>query len=129
MGGHRFYDPTGSRFGVPTFPWRMAPDGYATRRQLRAAGLRPGGQDIAAQVLWHSRRYWRMGTSPVRVAYLYRIDLAKAVRPMTPAKWAALAKANTARQVCPECRTDAGYRIPTSLGMCVTCADSPQLAA
>ncbi|AGK78701.1 hypothetical protein SFUL_3783 [Streptomyces microflavus DSM 40593] len=129
MGGHCFYDPTGSRFGVPTFPWRMAPDGYATRRQLRAVGLRPGGQDIAAQVLWHSRRYWRKGTSPVRVAYLYRIDLAKAVRPMTPAKWAALAKANTARQVCPECRTDAGYRIPTSLGMCVTCADSPHLAA
>ncbi|MFI9190486.1 RRQRL motif-containing zinc-binding protein [Streptomyces californicus] len=129
MGGHRFYDPTGSRYGVPTFPWRMAPDGYATRRQLRAVGLRPGGQDIAAQVLWHSRRYWRKGTSPVRVAYLYRIDLAKRVRPMTPAKWAALAKANSARQVCPECRTDAGYRIPTSLGMCVTCADSPQLAA
>ncbi|WP_128818099.1 RRQRL motif-containing zinc-binding protein [Streptomyces sp. S063] len=129
MGSHRFYDPTGSRYGVPTFPWRMAPDGYATRRQLRAVGLRPGGQDIAAQVLWHSRRYWAKGTSPVRVAYLYRIDLAKTVRPMTPAKWAALAKANTARQVCPECRTDAGYRIPTSLGMCVTCADSPQLAA
>ncbi|MER8263020.1 RRQRL motif-containing zinc-binding protein [Streptomyces griseus] len=129
MGGHRFYDPTGSRYGVPTFPWRMAPDGYATRRQLRAVGLRPGGQDIAAQVLWHSRRYWAKGTSPIRVAYLYRIELAKTVRPMTPAKWAALAKANTARQVCPECRTDAGYRIPTSLGMCVTCADFPQLAA
>lgn len=129
MGSHCFYDPSGSRYGVPTFPWRMAPDGYATRRQLRAVGLRPGGQDIAAQVLWHSRRYWAKGTSPVRVAYLYRIDLAKTVRPMTPAKWAALAKANTARQVCPECRTDAGYRIPTSLGMCVNCADSPQLAA
>ncbi|MFC9173691.1 RRQRL motif-containing zinc-binding protein [Streptomyces sp. NPDC057107] len=129
MGSHRFYDPTGSRYGVPTFPWRMAPDGYATRRQLRAVGLRPGGQDIAAQVLWHSRRYWAKGSSPVRVAYLYRIDLAKTVRPMTPAKWVALAKANAARQVCPECRTDAGYRIPTSLGMCVSCADSPQLAA
>ncbi|MFI7291425.1 RRQRL motif-containing zinc-binding protein [Streptomyces anulatus] len=127
--GSRFYDPTGSRYGVPTFPWRMAPDGYATRRQLRSVGLRPGGQDIAAQVLWYSRRYWRKGTSPVRVAYLYRIDLAKAVRPMTPAKWAALAKANAARRICPECRTDAGYRIPTSLGMCVSCADSPQLAA
>ncbi len=101
----------------------------ATRRQLRASGLRPGGQDMAAQVLWYSRRYWRKGTSPVRVAYLYRVDLAKPVRPMTPAKWAALAKANAARRVCPECRTDAGYRIPTSLGMCVSCADAPGLAA
>ncbi|MFB7643569.1 RRQRL motif-containing zinc-binding protein [Streptomyces sp. NPDC056084] len=125
----RFYDPTGVRYGVPTFPWRMAPDGLATRRQLRARGLRPGGQDVAAQVLWYSRRYRRKGTSPIRVAYLYRLDRAKPVRPMTPAKWAALAKANAAQRVCIECRRDAGYRIPTSLGMCVTCADAPQLAA
>lgn len=129
MSGHRLYDPTGARYGIPTFPWRLAPDGFATRRQLRAAGLRPGGQDVAAQVLWYSRRYWRKGCSPLRVAYLYRIDLAKPVRPMTPGKWAALAKANAARRICPQCRTDAGYRIPTSLGMCVACADSPQLAA
>ncbi|MBT2524717.1 hypothetical protein J7E91_04540 [Streptomyces sp. ISL-99] len=129
MGSSRFYDPTGARYGVPTFPWRMAPDGLVTRRQLRSHELRPGGQDIAAQVLWYSRRYWRKGTNPIRVAYLYRIDLAKPVRPMTPAKWAALAKANAARRVCPECRTDAGYRIPASLGMCVPCADAPRLAA
>jgi hypothetical protein len=88
----RLWDPTGARYGVPTYPWRMAPDGFATRRQLRVSGLRPGGQHIAAQVLWYSRRYWSKGTSPIRVAYLYRIDLAKPVRPMTPAKWAALAR-------------------------------------
>ncbi len=29
---------------LPVFRWRLAPDGYATRRQLRAQGLRPGGQ-------------------------------------------------------------------------------------
>ncbi|MCX4513286.1 hypothetical protein OHA27_23800 [Streptomyces sp. NBC_01619] len=107
----------------------MAPEGLATRRQLRARGLRPGGQDVAAQVLWHSRRYWRKGTSPIRVAYPYRLDRAKPVRPMTPAKWAALAKANAAQRICPECRRDAGYRIPPSLGVCVPCADAPQLAA
>ncbi|MET9510059.1 RRQRL motif-containing zinc-binding protein [Streptomyces flavidovirens] len=118
----RLYDPDGTRYGIPTFPWRMAPEEYATRRQLRARGLRPGGQDVAAQVLWYSRRYWRKGTNPIRVAYLYRLDGAKPVRPMTPAKWAALAKANAAQQVCPECRRDAGYRIATSLGMCTTCA-------
>ncbi|MGW2508480.1 RRQRL motif-containing zinc-binding protein [Streptomyces scopuliridis] len=118
----RFWDPDGARYGIPTYPFRMAPDGLATRRQLRATGLRPGGQDIAAQLLWFSRRYRRPGRSPVRVAYLYRIDLALPVRPMTPAKWAALAKANAAQRLCTECRTDAGYRIPTSLGMCVTCA-------
>ncbi|MFG2130665.1 RRQRL motif-containing zinc-binding protein [Streptomyces sp. NPDC048751] len=101
---------------LPVYPWRLAPDGLATRRQLRASGLRPGGQDVAAQVERPRRR-----RGPL-VAYLYRIDAAKPVRPMTPAKWAALAKANQARRTCPQCRTDAGYVIPAALGTCVPCA-------
>ena len=52
------------------------------------------------------------------VAYLYRGDCAKRVRLMTPGKRAALAKAMCARRTCPQCRTDAGYVIPTSLGCC-----------
>ncbi|WP_405673059.1 hypothetical protein OG848_25890 [Streptomyces canus] len=109
---------------LPVFRWRLAPDGYATRRQLRALDLRPGGQDVAAQLERPRRR------RPPLVAYLYRVDLAKPVRPMTPARRAALAKANTARRTCPECRLDAGYVIPASLGMCATCAfpdNSPSL--
>ncbi|MGS2587073.1 RRQRL motif-containing zinc-binding protein [Streptomyces hebeiensis] len=120
----RFYDPDGSRFGLPTFPFRMAPDGYATRRQLRAAGLRPGGQPIAAQLLWHSRRYQRPGRPPVRYAYLYRIDRALPVRPMTARRAAALGRAMAARRTCPHCGRDAGYVIPTSLGMCVACHEA-----
>lgn len=58
------------------------------------------------------------------VAYLYRVDCAKPVRPMTAGRWAALASANRARRICPECRRDAGYVIPASLGACVPCADS-----
>jgi hypothetical protein len=110
------FDPDGERFGIPTYPWRYAPDDLATRRQLRTCGLRPGGQDIAAQILRPRRR-----REPL-TAYLYRVDLARPVRPMTPARWAALAKANAARRRCPECGRDAGYVIPTSLGACVTCA-------
>ncbi|MEV5971997.1 RRQRL motif-containing zinc-binding protein [Streptomyces sp. NPDC051921] len=106
-------DPTGATFGIPTYPWRYAPDGYATRRQLRARGLRPGGQPVAAQVMRRSRGR----KSGVLVGYLYRIDLAKPVRPMTSRKWGALA-----RRTCPQCRTDVGYVIPTSLGTCVPCA-------
>ncbi|MER6036512.1 RRQRL motif-containing zinc-binding protein [Streptomyces sp. NPDC001835] len=101
---------------VPVYRWRLAPDGYATRRQLRALGLRPGGQEVVAQLERPRRR-----RSPL-VAYLYRVDLAKPVRPMTPAKWSALARANAARRICPACRRDAGYVIPTSLGTCVPCA-------
>ncbi|MGC9381532.1 RRQRL motif-containing zinc-binding protein [Streptomyces sp. MH13] len=110
---------------LPVFRWHLAPDGYATRRQLRAQGLRPGGQEVAATLERPRRR-----RGPL-VAYLYRVDLAKPVRPMTPGRWAALAAANAARRICPECRTDAGYVIPASLGMCVPCAypepaDSPR---
>ncbi|MEV6208665.1 RRQRL motif-containing zinc-binding protein [Kitasatospora sp. NPDC051914] len=112
-----FWDPHGERFGLPTYPWRMAPDGYATRRQLRTRGLRPGGQPVAAQILWRSRR-----TKSVRAAHLYRADLAKPVRPMTEARWAALAAANRARRTCPACRRDAGYVLPAHLGTCLPCA-------
>ncbi|MFD7499961.1 RRQRL motif-containing zinc-binding protein [Streptomyces sp. NPDC059850] len=101
---------------LPTFGWRLAPDGYATLRQLRARGLRPGGQGVAAQLERPRRR------RPPLVAYLYRIDLAKPVRPMTEARWAALAKAMAARRTCPQCRVTRDYCISTSLGVCVTCA-------
>ncbi|WP_329338527.1 hypothetical protein OG252_23865 [Streptomyces sp. NBC_01352] len=116
LGYAKCFDPAGARYGIPTFPWRCVPDGYATLRQLRARGLRPGGQSVAAQAL---RPRFRRG--PL-VAYFYRLDCAKPVRPMTPAKWRALECANRARRTCPQCRTDAGYVIPTSLGVCVTCA-------
>ncbi|WP_374982807.1 RRQRL motif-containing zinc-binding protein [Streptomyces fradiae] len=101
---------------LPVYRWRLAPDGLATRRQLRARGLRPGGQPVAAQLERPRRR-----RGPL-VAYLYRIDLAKPVRPMTPSRAAALQRAMAARRTCPSCRRDAGYCIPPSLGMCVPCA-------
>ncbi|MFE0514828.1 RRQRL motif-containing zinc-binding protein [Streptomyces sp. NPDC058964] len=111
------YDPTGARYGVPTYPWRLAPDGFATRRQLRARGLRPGGQPIAAQVMRFNRR-----TRTPRVAFLYREDLALPVRPMTSRKWGALALAMLARRTCPKCQVTYSYCMPRSLGMCVLCA-------
>ncbi|MFF4300493.1 RRQRL motif-containing zinc-binding protein [Streptomyces sp. NPDC001601] len=110
------YDPTGSAYGVPTYPWKLAPDGYATRRQLRARGLRPGGQPVAAQVMRTNRR---AGTP--RVAYLYQVDRALPVRPMTSRKWGALALAMLARRTCPKCRLDVGYCIPRSHGICGLC--------
>ncbi|QDY77532.1 RRQRL motif-containing zinc-binding protein [Streptomyces qinzhouensis] len=121
----RCWDPTGAQYGIPTYPWRLAPDGYATRRQLRAEGLRPGGQPVAAQLMRRSPR--RPGG--VSVAYLYRVELALPVRRMTSRRWGALALAMLARRTCPQCRTDAGYVIPTSLGMCVTCAYPDQTPA
>ncbi|SBT52876.1 RRQRL motif-containing zinc-binding protein [Micromonospora narathiwatensis] len=110
-----FHDPDGARYGIPTYWWRGAPSGYATRRQLTAAGLRPGGQPIAAQVLWH-------GVGGTRAAYLYRVDLARPKRTATPAQRRAIAAALLARRTCPTCRQVRGYYIPRSLGECLACA-------
>jgi hypothetical protein len=110
-----FYDPTGARHGgTPTYPWRMAPEGLATKRQLLALELRPGGQPIAAQIVWVRR-------GKPAVAYLYRIDQAKPKRIPSLAQLHAIEKALAARRVCPDCGQDAGYTIPTSLGCCVDC--------
>ncbi|MFD7094329.1 RRQRL motif-containing zinc-binding protein [Streptomyces xanthophaeus] len=105
---------------LPVYRWRLAPDGLATLRQLRALGLRPGGQDVAAQLERHSIR---MGTL---FANMYRGEIAKPVRPMTPGRWAALAKADAARRRCPVCRDHLPYVIPTSRGMCNACHDFPE---
>ncbi|MFD8517654.1 RRQRL motif-containing zinc-binding protein [Streptomyces antimycoticus] len=118
------FDPAGACWGIPTYPWHFAPDdGLATRRQLRARGLRPGGQPIAAQVMRVNRR-----TGEVRVAYLYRVDRAKPVRPMTSRKWGALALAMLARRTCPRCELDVGYCIPRSRGICGLCIATEEQA-
>ncbi|WP_234019193.1 RRQRL motif-containing zinc-binding protein [Streptomyces sp. Tu6071] len=108
---------------LPVYRWKLAPEGLATRRQLRALGLRPGGQPVAAQLERPRRR-----RGPL-VAYLYRLDLARPVRPMTPRRAVALAKANQARRTCPVCGRDAGYVLPAHLGTCVPCADATGAAA
>lgn len=112
-----YWDPDGDRYGIPTFWWRGAPDGYATRRQLRVQGLCPGRQPIAAQVMWR-------GVGGERAAYLYRLDLARPKRTATAAVLVALAKAMRARRTCPTCRCMRPYVIPRSLGECVSCASS-----
>ncbi|OPG04057.1 RRQRL motif-containing zinc-binding protein [Microbispora sp. GKU 823] len=118
----RFWDPSGSRYGIPTYPWRMAPAHLLTRRQLTAAGLRPGGQGVQAQILWASRRH---GAPGVRAAYLYDMRFALPKRAATPAQREALAKANAARRTCPDCGRDAGYVLPRHLGTCLDCAQTP----
>ncbi|GAA3226048.1 RRQRL motif-containing zinc-binding protein [Actinocorallia longicatena] len=120
----RFMDPTGTRYGLPTWPWRMAPAHLLTRRQLTANGLRPGGQPIAGQILWGSRK-----PPYVRVAYLYDVRFALPKRTATPHQLAALDKANRARRTCPRCQLDAGYTLPTRYGCCLDCLTDWELRA
>ncbi|MFF0173192.1 RRQRL motif-containing zinc-binding protein [Micromonospora profundi] len=107
-----FYDPLGTRYGFPTFPYLTAPGGLATRRQLRAAGLRPGGHDPVAQILWRRGK---------RIAYLYRLDLAAPKRTATPAQREAIAKALLARRTCRACGLVKPYYIPRRYGCCLDC--------
>lgn len=114
MSYSRFYDPTGARHGgLPTYPYHYAPAGLATRRQLRAAGLRPGGQDIAAQILWRRGK---------RRAYLYRLDAAKPKRTATTRQLAAVYRALIARRTCTTCGQVKPYYIPRRYGECLDCA-------
>ena len=110
-----YWDPDGARYGIPTYWWQGAPRGLATRRQLRAVGLRPGRQPIAAQILWR-------GVGGTRTAYLYRVDLARPKRTATPAQLRAITAALTARRTCPTCHQVRPYYIPRSLGECLACA-------
>jgi len=114
----RYYDPDGKRFGIPTFPYHCAPRGYATRRQLRAMGLSPGGQDVQAQIMWR-RRGGREG-----VAYLYSLEHTKPKRTPTERQLEAIAKALAARRTCPSCAEVKDYCIPTSLGECWPCHEA-----
>ena len=100
---------------IPSYRYRLAPDGLITRRQLRAVGLRPGGVDPVAEIRW------RRGQ---RFALLYDTTQAQPIRPMTPGKWRALAAAMTARRTCPLCGQDRGYVIPRTLGTCVPCTET-----
>jgi hypothetical protein len=108
-----FYDPDGSRYGLPTYPYHWAPTGLLTVRQLRAQGLRPGGQQPAAQILWRRGK---------RVAYLYLASLALPKRTATPAQLTAIQAALRARRTCPACGQEKTYCIPRSRGECNDCA-------
>lgn len=113
-----FYDPEGTTFGLPTYPYRYAPEGLLTVRQLRAEGLRPGGQPIVAQIMWRHR-------NQRRVAYLYDRKLALPKRTASPLQQVAIALALEARMTCPTCKNRQEYYIRRSWGECADCHNEP----
>ena len=99
----------------PVHPWRQAPPGLATRRQLRAMRLRPGGHEPVGRIECRGGKRW---------AWLYRVDLALPVRPMTMAKEIALDKAMAKRQTCGSCGRRYFYCLPLkTVGACLECAE------
>ncbi|MBF6358316.1 hypothetical protein IU449_27845 [Nocardia higoensis] len=95
-----------------TYPWRAAPSHLKTRRQLRNAGLSPGGQDVAALMV-RQRRGRRL------VAHLFDIALARPKRTPSPAQLAAIEKATRTHQLRAAERrgyTATDLHTPTDLG-------------
>ena len=112
----RFLDPEGKKFGIPTFPWQMAPEGLATRRQLTNARLRPGGAPVVAQIMWDR------GGDEVGVAYLYELAAAVPKRPYTDGLARSVAAMLVARSTCAACGTVYDYCLPKSRD-CWRCQD------
>lgn len=73
------------------YPWHLAPAHLKTRRQLRAAGLQPNRQPVAALMVGR-RRGRRL------VAHLFDIAKAAPKKPPSPAQIAAAANAARAHQ-------------------------------
>ncbi|WP_020673860.1 RRQRL motif-containing zinc-binding protein [Amycolatopsis nigrescens] len=91
-------------------------DKLATKRQLRAMGLRPGGQDPVAVLYFRCRKACRL-----TFANLYLVEKALPVRPMTPARQAALDKAMAARRTCRECGETGYAELPKAGRTCEPC--------
>ncbi len=77
-----FCDPEAGHHPLPAYRYHWAPKGLMTRRQLRASGLRPGGQTPVAQILMHRNA---PGRTQRRVAFLYDTGKAKPNREAAPA--------------------------------------------
>ncbi|QYN23164.1 RRQRL motif-containing zinc-binding protein [Amycolatopsis sp. DSM 110486] len=107
----------GTWHGKPLMSHGIAPrDKLATRRQLRALGLRPGGQDPAAFLYFRCRK-----AAKIVHADLYLIEHAKPVRAMTPGRQAALDKAMAARRTCRACGETGWAELPRAHRTCDPC--------
>lgn len=113
----------GTWHGKPLLSYRCAPRALlATKRQLRALGKRPGGQDPVAFLYFRCHRAGKLV-----FANLYLIALAKPVRPMTPARQAALDKAMAARRTCRTCQDTGWAELPKAHRTCEACLYSQGL--
>src|SRR4051812_41059054 len=107
----------GTLDGVHLLSYGIAPrDKLATRRQLRTMGKRPGGQDPAAVLYFRCRKACKKV-----YANLSLISEAKPVRPMTPARAAALNKAMAARRTCRQCGETGYAELPKAHRTCEPC--------
>lgn len=107
--------------GLPAIPWGWADrELLATRRQLRAAGLRPGGRGPVAVLLFGHRQE---GRRAVERAELFLIGDAASKRTATPGQREAVVKALRARRTCQLCGREQDYYLSTISRLCTRCED------
>lgn len=121
----KFMDPEGKKYGLPTYPWRCAPEGQLTRDQLGALRLRPAGQSPCGQIMWAAGRDPLTRKQRIRTALLYRLELAKPKQPMTPAMWRRYEAMMLPRRTCKDCKTVYPYDLSVKWGrICWPCLDA-----
>jgi hypothetical protein len=105
--------------GLPILTWGWAPrQVLATPRQLRAQGLRPGGADAVAVLVFQHRL-------PARSRDWARLYLIERAVPKTTAGPERVAAALRARRTCTgPCGLEQTYYLSTTSRMCVTCEDT-----
>jgi len=112
----------GSVDGLPAISWGWADRTVlATRRQLRALGLRPGGAEPVAVLLFghhHANR------RRIEHAHLFLISAAAPKRTATPAQLAAIGRALAARRTCRECGREFDTYVSTLSRMCTRCEEA-----
>jgi hypothetical protein len=105
--------------GLPVLAWGWAPrELFATYRQLRAMGLRPGGSDPV--VCLHFGHH-KPGLKSLDHAHLYLVSRCVSKRVATPAQLAAIAKALKARRTCTRCGREQTYYPSTISRQCSDC--------
>ena len=107
-----FYDPTGERYGLPTYPFKFAPD-----------GLRPAGNSARATCVPAAKTSPRKSSgvaasvSPTCTASTSR----KPEAHRHPRATGGHRQALTARRTCPDCGQVKPYYIPRRTGACLDC--------
>lgn len=107
--------------GLPVLAWGWAPkELFATARQLRAMGLRPGGHDPVACLHFG---HHTSGRRSLEHANLYLVERAVPKRTATPAQHVAIQAALRARRTCRNCGIEQTYYPSTISRMCARCED------
>lgn len=116
------------RATLPVWEHGTAPTHLMTRRQLRDAGLRPGGHDPVA-ILRCRRCAYRPLRECTRPAALYDARLALPRRVPTLRQEEALDRAMAARQTCTTCRIRQPHCLPRVDRRCTECVTGAGLVA